>query len=184
MGFLRRFGIAVHGREIVIPAVILGFVLGPQLFQRHDGFTGLRPPVVEIAPHDGCFLAVPAGADAEDKPAPAILVQCGDLFSQDQRITLGEQCNAGAKLDLAGDGRSPGQCDIRVGNIPKLGLVINGIGQYDKNVQSRKGVLVEEFNKYREWAKSLRLVNEDNSSQKNAFLEYDDKKYHIFFRDV
>ena len=69
-------------------------------------------------------------------------------------------------------------------NIPKLGLVINGIGQYDENVQSRKGVLEEEFNKYRDWAKSLRLVNEDNSSQKNAFLEYDDKKYHIFFRDV
>ncbi len=69
-------------------------------------------------------------------------------------------------------------------NIPKLGLVINGIGQYDENVQSRKGVLDEEFNKYRDWAMSLRLVNEDNSSQKNAFLEYDDKKYHIFFRDV
>ena len=69
-------------------------------------------------------------------------------------------------------------------NIPKLGLVINGIEQYDENVQSRKGVLEEEFNKYRDWAKSLRLVNEDNSSQKNAFLEYDDKKYHIFFRDV
>ena len=69
-------------------------------------------------------------------------------------------------------------------NIPKLGLVINGIGQYDENVQSRKGVVIEEFVKYRDWAKSLRLVNEDNSSQKNAFLEYDDKKYHIFFRDV
>ena len=41
-------------------------------------------------------------------------------------------------------------------NMPKLGLVINGIGKYDENVQSRKGVLVEEFNKYREWAKSLR----------------------------
>ena len=69
-------------------------------------------------------------------------------------------------------------------NIPKLGLVINEIGKYDENVQSRKGVVVEEFNKYREWAKSLRLVKEDNSSQKNAFLEYDDKMYHIFFRDV
>ncbi len=69
-------------------------------------------------------------------------------------------------------------------NMSKLGLVINEIGKYDENIQSRKGVVVEEFNEYREWAKSLKLVNEDNSSQKNAFLEYDGKKYHIFFRDV
>ncbi len=69
-------------------------------------------------------------------------------------------------------------------NIPKLGLVINETGKYDENVQSRKGVVVEEFEKYREWAKELRLVNEDNSFQKNAFLEYDGKKYHIYFRDV
>lgn len=69
-------------------------------------------------------------------------------------------------------------------NIPKLGMVIDEIGKYDENIQSRKGVTVDEFNKYRDWAKSLKLVNDDNSSQKNAFLEYDGKKYHIFFRDV
>ena len=69
-------------------------------------------------------------------------------------------------------------------NMPKLGLAIDEVGKYDENVQSRKGVTVEEFNKYREWAKSLKLVNEDNSSQKNAFLEYGGKKYHLFFRDV
>ncbi len=69
-------------------------------------------------------------------------------------------------------------------NIPKLGLVINETEKYDLNVQSRKGVLVDEFNEYREWAKSLRLVKEDNSSQKNAFIEYDGKKYHLYFRDV
>jgi len=69
-------------------------------------------------------------------------------------------------------------------NIPKLNLVINEIGKYDENIQSRKGVVVEEFNKYRDWASSLKLVKEDNSSQKNAFLEYDAKKYHLFFRDV
>jgi len=69
-------------------------------------------------------------------------------------------------------------------NIPKLGLVIDEIGKYDENIQSRKGVTVEEFNKYRQWAKSLKLVNEDNSIQKNAFLEHDGKKYHLFFRDV
>ncbi|QMU55019.1 MAG: hypothetical protein GKS07_09100 [Nitrosopumilus sp.] len=69
-------------------------------------------------------------------------------------------------------------------NISKLGRVIDEIGQYDENVQSRKGVTVEEFGKYRQWAKSLKLVNEDNSSQKNAFLEHEGKKYHLFFRDV
>jgi hypothetical protein len=68
-------------------------------------------------------------------------------------------------------------------NIPKLGLVINEIGKYDKNIQSRKGVVVEEFEKYRQWAKSLNLVTNDSSIE-NAFLEYDGKKYHIFFRDV
>ena len=69
-------------------------------------------------------------------------------------------------------------------NIPKLGLVIDEIGKYDENIRSRKGVTVEEFNKYRQWAKSLKLVNEDNSIQKNAFLEHDGKKYYLFFRDV
>lgn len=67
-------------------------------------------------------------------------------------------------------------------NIPKLAQVIAEIGKYDENVQSRKGVTAEEFEKYRQWAKSLQLLK-GKSTDKNAFLEYDGKKYQLFFRE-
>lgn len=69
-------------------------------------------------------------------------------------------------------------------NIPKLGLVINETEKYDMNVQSRKGMVESEFYEYRDWAKSLGLVDKSNHSIGNSFIEYDGKIYHIYFRDI
>ncbi len=68
--------------------------------------------------------------------------------------------------------------------IPKLKEAIDEIGKYDMNVQSRKGMVESEFNEYRDWAKSLGLVDRTNHSIGNSFIEYDGKIYHIYFRDV
>ena len=68
--------------------------------------------------------------------------------------------------------------------IPKLKDAIDEIGKYDMNVQSRKGMVESEFYEYRDWAKSLGLVDKSNHSIGNSFIEYDGKIYHIYFRDV
>ena len=68
--------------------------------------------------------------------------------------------------------------------IPKLKEAIDEIGKYDLNVQSRKGMVESEFNEYRDWAKSLGLVDNTNHSIGNSFIEYQGKIYHIYFRDV
>ena len=68
--------------------------------------------------------------------------------------------------------------------IPKLKEAIDEIGKYDMNVQSRKGMVESEFYEYRDWAKSLGLVDKTNHSVGNSFIEYDDKIYHIYFRDI
>lgn len=68
--------------------------------------------------------------------------------------------------------------------IPKLKEAIDEIGKYDLKIQSRKGMVESEFYEYRDWAKSIGLVDDKNHSIGNSFIEYQDKIYHIYFRDV
>ena len=68
--------------------------------------------------------------------------------------------------------------------ISKLKEAIDEIGKYDLNVYSKKGMVESEFYEYRDWAKSLGLVDNTNHSIGNSFIEYGGKIYHIYFRDV
>ena len=109
-----RLGIADNRWEIVVAAVVLGLILGPQLFQRFHRFPCLGPPVVEVTTHHGGLFAVPAGADSENEPSLAVQIEDRDLFGQDQRIAFRDQGDSGRQLDFAGDGGGHGQGDIRL----------------------------------------------------------------------
>src|SRR5262245_23460511 len=91
MGFLRRFGIAIHRWEVVVAAVEFGLILRPQLLQRHYRLSGLGPPVGEVAAHHRGLLPVPTGPNPEDKPAVAVEVQHCNLFGENERLAFVHQ---------------------------------------------------------------------------------------------
>ena len=114
MGLLGRFGITIDGREVVVAAVKFCLLLGPQRLQRHHGFPGLSPAVVEVAAHERGLLPVPPGANAKNKAPMAVQVQHGNLFGENQRIAFGHECDPGGQLDPTGDGSGHGQGNIRL----------------------------------------------------------------------
>src|SRR5882762_2489221 len=80
MGLLRRLGVGLDRRELVVLAVELGRRLGPQLFHDEDRLTRLGPAMLEVATHDGGLFTVPTGADTEQESL-AKTISPRDLFS-------------------------------------------------------------------------------------------------------
>ena len=117
MGLLDGLGVAFDGREVVVGAVVLGFVLRPEFLHCGDGFAGLRPAVVEVAAENLRFLPVPAGADAKEEASAADAVEGSDFFGQQQGVAFRHQGDAGAEFDGAGGAGSPGQGDVGVGEV-------------------------------------------------------------------
>jgi hypothetical protein len=80
MGLLDRSWEGADVWKVVVRAVILGFLSGPQDLHRLYGIPSLRPTAVEITAHNGCLFPVPAGADPEAKAAAGEVVQGCDLL--------------------------------------------------------------------------------------------------------
>ena len=57
------------------------------------------------------FLPQPAGADAEEEPPAAEVVEGGNLLGQQDGVAFGDEADAGAELEVGGNRRSPPQRD-------------------------------------------------------------------------
>src|SRR6267143_5964041 len=91
MGLLRRLGVGLDRRELVVLAVELGRRLGPQLFHDEDRLTRLGPAMLEVATHDGGLFTVPTGADTEQESPAAEQIEGGDRLGERQGVVLGYQ---------------------------------------------------------------------------------------------
>src|SRR5688572_25768132 len=91
MRLLYGFGIGSDERKIEIPAMIFRLVMGPERLHDLNGLPCLRPAVHEVATHKLGFLSQPARANAEEEAAAAKSIEAGDLLSQEEGITLGNQ---------------------------------------------------------------------------------------------
>ena len=101
MRFLRRFRKDPNLRKVVVPAVELGFVLGPHLLHSLNGFPGLGPAMVEISAHDFGFFTQPTSANTEYEPTSRVIVKRCDLLSLNQRIMFRNQTDARAQHNLS-----------------------------------------------------------------------------------
>src|SRR5919198_866988 len=119
MRLLGGFGKGSDEWKIEIPAMVLRLVMGPERLHDLNGFPCLRPAVLEVATHELGFLAQPARANAEQEAAAAKPIEAGDLFGQQQWVALGNQGNARAEFNGAGDPGRPGQRDVGIG---KMGI--------------------------------------------------------------
>ena len=143
VGLLGGLGVHIDGREVVVLAVVFGLFLGPEGLEGGHGFAGLGPAVVEVAAHHFGFLAVPAGADAEDEASVAVLVQDGDLLGEDERVAFRHQGDAGAEFDAISDGGGHGEGDVGFGEVAvSPGDFAAGGGEGAGAVDGQDGVFV------------------------------------------
>ncbi len=106
----------------------LSLVLGPQGLHAQDVVAGDGPPVLECHPVVSGLLAVPSEADAEDYPAPAQVVERGQLLGQDDGVVLGHQHHPGAEEDPPGGRSCRGQGHDRV----EAAAVVVGVHPLDQ----------------------------------------------------
>src|SRR5262245_8488247 len=71
----------------------------------------------EVTTHEFSFLPHPARANAEQEATAAKPIETGDLLGQKEWIALGNQGNARAEFNGAGDPGSPGQGDVGIGEM-------------------------------------------------------------------
>src|SRR5262245_46813335 len=109
MGLLHRPREGAHERKVIVGAVILSRLIGPECLHSLNSLPRLRPAVGEIASHNLRLFFVPPSADTKEKPALGEVVQCRNLFRQQERIALWDQRNASAELELRRHCRGPGQ---------------------------------------------------------------------------
>src|SRR5215467_15825038 len=109
MGLLHWPREGAHEWEVVVGAVILSRLIGPECLHGLNGLPRLRPAVGEIASHNLRLFFIPASADTKEKPALGEVVQRRDLLRQQERIALRDQRNAGAELERRRHCRGPGQ---------------------------------------------------------------------------
>src|SRR5262245_35408020 len=117
MRLLGGFGIGADKWKIEILAVVLRLVMGPQRLHDLNGFPCLRPAMHEVTTHEFSFLPQPARAYTEQEATVAKPIKAGDLLGQEEWIALGNQGNARAEFNGAGDPGSPGQCDVGIGEM-------------------------------------------------------------------
>ncbi len=86
-------------------AVIRCLLGGPQLLHRQHTLPDPVPTLGEHEPVVLVFLDVPAVADAEDEPPAGDHVERRHLLGRPDRITLGQQADAGTDLERGGRGR-------------------------------------------------------------------------------
>ena len=94
--------------------VELGFVVGPHNFHCLDSLLHqgeARRRVRAMVRH---FFEVPTGTDSKLEASVAEAIEARDLFGRDDRVALDDQADAGADLDLRGDGGSDAQRHERV----------------------------------------------------------------------
>jgi len=99
MGLAGGLGIALHWREFDELAVETGLWPGPQFLHRADILARDRPSPLEIDTHDLAFVTQPSGADAKNKASARVMIESGDFFGENNRITFWNQANPGAQAD-------------------------------------------------------------------------------------
>src|SRR5262245_48277962 len=115
MRFLLRLGVESDWIEIDELAVKLGLLLRPERLHCQDAFSQeLETAFIADAVILHLF-DVPAAADGENEPAAGKLVEARDRLGGDDRIALGQQCDAGTQLERAGRRRRKRQCHERIG---------------------------------------------------------------------
>src|SRR5438270_8133707 len=112
--FLQRLRPRPHLVEIHRLAVIFGFLLGPQRLHREDTLAHQLEARVVAGAVVLHLLDIPAAADPEDEAAARQLIEAGDAFRRDDRIALGNECDAGAEHQLSGRRCGEGQRDERI----------------------------------------------------------------------
>ena len=116
--------------------------MGPERLHDLNGFPCLRPAVHEVATHEFRFLPQPARANAEQEAAAAKPIEAGDLLGQEEGVALGNQGNARAEFNGAGDPGSPGQGDVGIGEMGiSPGDLAAGGGEGAGAVDRHRGML-------------------------------------------
>jgi hypothetical protein len=98
-----------HVGEAPVPAGHGGRPRRPQGGHHGQELVGQRAPLLVGDAQRGVLLGQAAHADAHHQPAPAEVVEGGQLLGQRRRVQVGQHQHAGAQLHPAGPGRSPGQ---------------------------------------------------------------------------
>ena len=90
-----------------MPAVELAGLFGPQFFHGFDGLAGIADPLREVQTEKLGLLAKPSGADAEQEPTVAEVVQCGDLLGQQYGLRSGtrQMPVPSLRVDVTADAR-------------------------------------------------------------------------------
>ena len=109
MGLLRRLGRRIDRRKVHILAVKLPGFVSPQRLHGQHRLPRVAHPLGELDAEQLRFLPQPAGADAEQKPPAAEVVQGGDFLGQQNGVALRHQADARAELQRAGNRRGPPQ---------------------------------------------------------------------------
>src|SRR5262245_29417108 len=91
------FGPGPDRVEVDELAVILGFVLRPDLLHRQHAFAQQLPADRVAGAVVLHLLDVPTTPDAEDEPAVGEVVDAGDLLCQGDRVAFDDEADAGAE---------------------------------------------------------------------------------------
>jgi len=123
--------------------VELGLVGGPELLQGEDALAEEAAAVGGVGAVVGHLLLVPAGADAEEAAAGG-QIEGGGLLGEEDRVVLGDEEDAGAEPEPAGDGGDHGEGDQGIEE-PGEAVVDGGAARVDGGAGARPaGVLGEE----------------------------------------